>query len=474
MKKSYTALALGTMLMFAGCAEFTELDPKGENILATAEELDLLFNYTYNIDTEDVQNMCGDMVYSNVDIPSMLANPARTKRSILLSWDETGHDTELAGLTESDALYNTGFQLINRVANPALARVESVSGDENLKKRITCEGLTLRALFHYLVVQKFAKPYEPATAATTPSIPYCLETDDILETQPQRSLEYVYEHILNDLDRAIEIDALPVTAVNKFRISKATPYAVKALALLSMQDFEGAATAAQQALNINGVVNDYNKLLTAKSMFFMKPLLDRGKEGLDEDYYISLWLEIYPYATEAIEMIEDGHLFRESFSTWDNWSDGFLGAGDTKGVTNAVLNLDPNSYWNGIGPRTSHMYLILAEAALHRNDINQAMQMLDKIRVNRITPKKYQPLEGKVTDMKEAISHLKQTSHGENIFSYYNFVNKKRWTVIDGYKETLVRKINDNTYTLSPDSKMWVFPFGQDVMSINDKIKQNY
>jgi len=474
MKNKYISLMAGALLSLSGCADFTELDPKGENILATAEELDLLFNYTFNISQESTSTMCGDMVYSNnVDVPGLISGSTRTQYSILLTWDQEGHDNYLASLTEQDALYNTCYSLINKVANTALQRVPYVNGDQALKNRIICEGLTLRALFHFIAVQKFAAAYSPEYAADAMAIPYCLENDDLLEPQPQRTLEYVYNHILDDLNRAIESDALPVNAINRFRVSKPTPYAVKALVLLCMQDFDGAATAAHQALAINDVVDNYNNMLTASSMLLGLPMFERKKLDCEEDYYATMWMEIYSYSTESLDEIEEGHVLRDHMATFDRSMD-FMSKGNTYGVTNALMNLDMNSNFNGVGMRSSQMYLVLAEAALHDNNIDLAMQMLDKVRINRIDPTIYQPLEGKVTTMQDAINHLKQTSHGENIFTYYNFVNKKRWSLIDGYKETLVRKINDNTYTLPAASNMWIFPFGQDVLGANPYIHNNY
>ena len=79
-----------------------------------------------------------------------------------------------------------------------------------------------------------------------------------------------------------------------------------------------------------------------------------------------------------------------------------------------------------------------------------------------------------IADLADAIAHYKQTAHGENIYSYYNFVDRKRWTRLPDFRETYTRTIMDKTYTLTPESDMWIFPFPQNVTSINPSIKQNY
>ena len=104
------------------------------------------------------------------------------------------------------------------------------------------------------------------------------------------------------------------------------------------------------------------------------------------------------------------------------------------------------------------------------------MAVLDKIRVNRIDPDIYLPLEGTVDNETDAIFHLKQTSHGENIYSCYNFINRKRWNQLEEkYQETIVRELEGiGTYTMAPDSPMWIFPFPANAVNNNPNLTQNY
>lgn len=108
------------------------------------------------------------------------------------------------------------------------------------------EALTLRAWSFYMLVNKFAKAYNPATAATDPGIILMTEDKDIQTAQSKSTVEEVYQQILKDANEAIEIDGLPNSAVNKMRFSKPTAYAVKALALLNMQKYDEAEEVAKQ------------------------------------------------------------------------------------------------------------------------------------------------------------------------------------------------------------------------------------
>ena len=130
--------------------------------------------------------------------------------------------------------------------------------------------------------------------------------------------------------------------------------------------------------------------------------------------------------------------------------------------------------WNMYGLKTTHQYLIIAECELRKGNIDEAMRYLDIIRSQRIDPSVYAPLEGTVTEKAEAVAHLKQTALGENVYSVYNFIGRKRWNKLEDMKETLTRTILGQTYTLEPDSPMWIFPFPSNAVDNNPNLHQNY
>ena len=144
------------------------------------------------------------------------------------------------------------------------------------------------------------------------------------------------------------------------------------------------------------------------------------------------------------------------------------------GETGFNFTFDLNSLWNDGGLRSTQMYLTLAECETHKGNYDTAMEYLDKVRVNRIDPAKYQPLQGTVSTKEEAIKHVKQVTMNEDIYSVNIFIDKKRWNQCDGWKQNYSRTLAGKTYTITPDSKMWIFPFPQSVINNNGNITQNY
>lgn len=470
---------LGGAMLVSSCSDFTDVQPKGKNLLSTTTQLEMLLNREFYMSSGDGPQFLGDLITTLNNVPNLLSQPTPTRTSIILEWDASLQD-RLAELTASDDEYDSYYGVIGQVANPILSHIDAATGDPAVKNQLRCEALTLRAYFHYLVVNKFAKAYNPATAAEDPGVPYVLETQDVAQPTVKMTVQEVYDHILADVQEAIDLDGMPTVAVNRMRMSKPCAYAVKALALLSMQRFDEAEEAARQALALNGAVDNYYEMLTTSADATGNPynVLLRPQLECQEDMFFTYYMEYFEALTpESMERFEPGYATLELIDT-----DKKMYAGIMPGMATSMLGLDDryimtmdlSSGWNMAGLRTTQMYLIVAEAEIHKGNYAEAMHALDAIRVNRLAPETYQPLEGTVTTEADAIRHLKQVSHGENIYSVYNFIHRKRWNQVSGWEETFTKTLAGNTYTLTPDSPLWIFPFGQNVLSNNPNITQNY
>jgi len=472
--KSIAGACLIGASLLSSCADFTEIDPKGKNLLSTTADLEQLLNAEYSIYATDMQEICGDMIYAYEPLATKLQPPIKTKFSIIAGWDEDGHDKELPELTTSDEYYASCYEYIGRIANPILAKIDEADGPEADRLAIKAEAYVIRAYFHYLAVQKFAPAYDKATAANTIALAYVKEDQDIKQPTVPVSLEEYYTNIIADIDAAINLNALPETPLNRMRFGLGSAYAIKALALMSMQEPGLASIEAQHALDINSTVANYNNMLVDTPDVFgigtYKSIL-REKMACPEDFFSTYDMSFYQtYPTW--DSMEDGHVIRNHFNTANLAYAGMMDLSQMMlGVAGLTMTYDLESSWPAIGLSTPQMYLILAENAIDNNRYDDAMGYLDAIRVNRIDPAVYAPLQGTVSDKATAIAKLKQTAMPEGLFSVWNFINAKRWTRLADYKETVTRTICDIEMTLTPDSKMWVFPIPQNVINNNPNFK---
>ncbi len=474
MKKLiYTLLFAGTML-FTSCEAFTDIQPKGMNLLSTTTELEMLLNAEMAITSTDMRLAAGDVFYGGNHIPSLLSQPNKTKASILASLDDTSMDL-LAELTPSDGDYTMWYEWIGRISNPILMQVDAAEGDEKTKQQLKAEALTLRAYCHWLLVNKFAKAYNPSTAATDPGIPYLTHEWDISVPTEKLTVQQVYENIIKDIDDAIALNALPNNNINRMRMSKGAAYAVKAWAHLCMQDYANAATAAQNALNVNGNILNYKTSTTIMQGVVMggqHPCIFRAPLECEEDYFFTYDRELmYALTPETVAYFEPGHVCKDKIANYNMMFDNIMDYGGMVfGLPGYLVNMDQVSGWNQCGLKTTHMYLILAECAIANNKIDDAMDILDQIRENRIDDAVYAPLKGRVTSESEAIEYFKKTSHGECIYSIYNFIQKKRWNELPKYRQTWGRSVMGQTYSIEPGSKLWVFPFPMNAVNNNPNL----
>lgn len=484
MKKIVTILT--ACLVLASCAKFTDLKPKGMNMLSSADELELLLNTEYrDFYNFDMYQIPGDLLIGSVgSVANLISAPTPSRNSILVTWD-AANVKRLAELTASDDDYRMLYGFIGQIANPILASVEFATGDPAKVAQIKAEALCLRAWAEFLLVNKYAAAYNPATAENTPGIPYLMEDWDISIPPEKWTVKQVYDQIVADCDAAIETDALPAKNVNQMRWSKACPYAIKALALMGMQQFEEAETAAKASLAVNDAITDYwSPTYTASRMPYMPPMepcfyVNRIPFGCEEDLFHTYTQLIFnPLRTPECEAkLEAGHSALVRMPTGMM----LFGNNPAMGMGMAMCGLPyadiggmgtgAGSSWNTYGLKTTQMYLIVAECEIRKENYSEAARYLDAIRSKRIDPELYAPLS--LGSKEDAIFHLKQTALGENVFSPYNFVERKRWNQLADMKETISRTLLGQTFSLTPDSPLWIFPFPGNAVDNNPNLKQN-
>lgn len=127
--------------------------------------------------------------------------------------------------------------------------IEKSDKEKALIQQYIGEAKVIRALAHWRVVQRFAKPWDGTTDSERTTGIIVMDKYNPLETAKdlKRSRADVYAFIYRDLDEAIE--AIPATANKDVQpaiyITQDFAYAVKARVALTRQDWETAATCAE-------------------------------------------------------------------------------------------------------------------------------------------------------------------------------------------------------------------------------------
>jgi hypothetical protein len=119
------------------------------------------------------------------------------------------------------------------------------------------------------------------------------------------------------------------------------------------------------------------------------------------------------------------------------------------------------------------MHLLVAECLMHLNRLGEAHKVLENIRENRIITDRYEALPPFATRA-DAFAVIKQLQAGENFARHINFVNLKRWNSVPEFAANMYRTILGTTYTLRPNSPLWIFPFPQSSTDFNPTLTQNF
>lgn len=485
MKKIiYRSIVLGCLVfLLPACSKFTEITPKGSNILNRVSDLDLLlnFNYSYNgsvtptslAATTTAQGaffpneagMIVNDVYPYVtNVTTLISTAPKTLPYALMTYDE-GIDRK--ALATSDIKYEKIYFIINNVCNVVLSNADKASGDKIKAAQLKAEAYILRAYFHYLLVNFYAKAYNPATAATDGGIPYVKEDNVVSVPNKKSTVAEVYANILADIDAAFQLNSLPPVPANNMRAGLGFAYAVKAQVLIAMRDYPNALTAANASLAINGTVLDDNLYAPIGTAPFVKPILTAA----DNLFYASEKgiPTLNGPSLEARGYYETGSVFNDYVKPYYPSDAGALGI---TGVAGAKLFFSTTYAVNTAGLTTSDTYLIKAECLARTGKVGDAMGVINGIRKKRIATSAYADLSA--ANEAQAMAHLKRTFKAEFLYTFKNYFNMKRWNTEDTYKETIIKTLNGVTYTLKPESPLWIFPFPQSATNYNPNLTQNY
>lgn len=450
-----------------GCAKYTDITPKGQNLLNKANDLELLMNVNYSGQAYNYIRQ-GLLVNDNypeiVSVPNIISG-VQTLNKILVTYDETGNR---AGLTPTDSPYEGLYGTISKVANVVIVNSETASGDPTVLNQLKAEAFILRAFLHYRLVNIYAKAYDPATAATDGGIPY---VDDInFETQnDKKTVKEVYDHLISDINAGIALNGLPDNPKNAMRIGKGFAYGVKAQIMMSMRDYAAALEAANEALKYNSTLEDHRPYMNITPRA-ARVLTRLGFNATDNVFYAfgsNIDPSLRNASVEVVTNYESGNIVRNHTDTY-NQIFGEL----YSNVPGSPLWLAPSYQGNSAGMTTSDLVLIKAEALIRVNRIAEGMAEIEKIRIRRNDPATYSALTA--TTEAQAMAALQKVSRIEFLFTIRNFINIKRWNREAKYPITVTRKIGAVTYTLQPNSPLYVFAFPQSATQFNTSLTQNY
>jgi hypothetical protein len=455
------------MLTAASCEDYTDITPKGALVIETADqfhEMVSLPNRGYPIN--NFQYLSDDQWMREANVIGKTPNI-----DILnFTFDES---VDRISLMKTSSFYNQAYAYINRW-NTIISLVDNSKGDEGTKQLAKAEAKIYRAYDHFLLVNTYAKAYDPQTAANDGGI--CIMDKFDLEAQPSKStVAQVYEFIQKDIEEALPY--IQVKPLDVYHPSLAFAYAFKAKVHLFKREIAEAQAASEKSLSYNNQIFDLVAYSTQGGPNVIAVPAANNIEVLSY-MYMTGYNEMN-FAQSSIISPELRTLFGNNDARFNLFFN-----------STSTTNLDQGSntaYWATqytkffyptVGMKTTEVYLMLAECYARQNRFNDAVAILNTLRAKRI-------LSGNVNftvpSTRTAMMQLVINERRKELLLGFNrFFDLKRLNNEADYAKTITRlfplvnqTVPQKTYTLQPDSRLYIIPFPLSALTKNPKLTLN-
>lgn len=464
MKYIYTLLTV-VVLLCTACDDKLDIKPLGKTTLDTVDDLETLLNQlprlTQDDNFNDFEILCNNSYVKWKSMAECISNP----NSILYALFTCDETVDRADLTSSSQRYTKLYSNINYM-NVVISKMPEATGDPGKKAQLIAEARVLRAWYHFLLVNMYARQYDAATADDMGGIPY-VDNTNVGEEKTKRTLAEVYERLLNDCSDDVLKDLIQSNVSDPCRFGVDFGYGVRARVLFQMKRYDEALKYANLALGINGRIEDRSGIQNTGEWILTETATNNYYLMYSDNSNLGDYYGMCVPAEVARLISPDDYILKYAQSAWEEPYATLPQGALQCGISDIKFNV-----W---GIRAETMYYLAAECLIRRGDIKNGLAQMDRVRAMRID--NYTPLAGQAGELteKQAMKLLQEAKRVEFLNTFDNFCDRKRWNSEPAYAETLTHDLGTyGTYSLAPDSPLWVFPFPQDAVNHNQSLTQNY
>lgn len=468
MKKTFInisqLLIVAAAMVLTACNDYLDDVPKGQKIPKTWEDYNAFIrnNFTYHyLDSDQQAILAGDIF----KVPSAVTSQSLTRANYYA--DESVNRIEVMASKDKNPYFNAyeGLFAWNLIVEDGPNVTECT---EAQRRQLIAQGRVLRAMHYFYLTNFYADQYCEATKNKL-SVP--LVTSPSVEApSPQVSLQTMYDFLISDLTKAAGED-LPVQGETILHPNRALGYGMLARVYLSMGDYENALKNASLALEQNDKLFDWIALYEADKERYDDPAdYSSSVSGNPEIDNVENYIYGYGSSTDGWSGLKN-----TSYAISPERAARFE-AGDTRLLTHWKSRKSASGipYYAGIyaleinkgGMRAPEMYYIKAECLARKGgeaNIQEAMNLVNKVRKTRILPEFYQDWTASTTQ--EAVEKIIKDKESEYIQTQVIFCDYRRLNKDPEYARSFPRVIEGTEYVLSPDSHLWIMPFPTEAMS---------
>ena len=449
--------------MLTGCNDYLDIKPKGEKIPKTVTDYETLLNYE---SVQKVSDTYPTYLTDDVYLPDVAQGTATpglnsVDQSILNLYL---FKKDVFGEAQDDGFW---FASYNRIYyyNTVIDNIMDAEGpSEQQKHSIRAEALISRALEYLYLVNGYAKHYDVRTAETDPGVPLILDEDISKKDLVRASVKDVYAQIQSDLQAALpNLPAQPKG--NAFRASKAAGYGILAKMYLYMGNYTEALKAANEVLEINNSLLDLKKYAVVK----VQSSIGRTNVPQDIDNPENIYIKFAPYVYGLSSKVFGSDELISLFSEDDMRLQVYF--------TKNFRNIPTDKYvWApylraNLAVSSPEIYLIAAECEAREGSIERAIALINKLRDNRIKNN----TDIVATDRNDALQKVLEERRRELAMSgMVRYIDLKRLNQESQFAKTVTHVTGEGTFSLEPNSPLYVLPIPAKVMRFNkNSMQQN-
>lgn len=342
----------------------------------------------------------------------------------------------------------------------AITNIDPLPSDQMEYDQIKGSALFMRAHAYFWLAQLFAGVYDSASADVTPGIPL-RHNSDLNEPTIRASLKATYQQIVSDLNNCAEL--LPLTTQPKTRPSRAAAWGLLARVFLSMSDYQKAYECANRALVLADKLLDFNSINASPTY----PIPQFNVEVLFSD-------------VNSTGMFNPARC-RVDTSLYSSYSSNDLRKTVFFKPRSGTRFYSFNGSYNGTvqlfaGVATDEIYLTRAECYARMNKPAEAMKDLNDLLRSRW---KKNPdgsttyIDQTASTSREALELVLIERRKELCFRGIRWMDLRRLNKDPLFQKSVTRLIDNKTYTLSPNSPLYIYPIPDPVIQLTGMIQNN-
>ncbi len=462
MKKSYITRTLIVVsfltigFLINSCTKgFLDAKPSTAIVTPTSlSDFQQLLDYTLTNKTSSLPQLSCDDYYFINDTAYQAGSPTEQNAYV---WNK-----DLFGGQVARPDWNSPYLSVF-YANSAISGLNSLKvspTDQAQYNDILGQAYFMRAFSFFDLVKNFSPVYDDATASTDLGIPLKLNPN-VNENEPRSTVKQTYNQIISDLGTACRLLSPNLPAQNLNRASKPSAFGLFARLYLSMRKYPQAELYADSALALYNTLIDYNTISKTSHV----PFTRTNAESLFYSTYAGGYnVPVY----NSADNINIDTTLLASYAPNDLRRSIFFITNSSTGLIKAKIGYSAGgNTFSGLA--TDEIYLIKAECAARRQDSQTALQYLNALLVNRFTTGTYIPY---TTATANILSTILLERRKELVWRAGLRWDDLRRLNKEGANITLTRVLNGVTYTLPPNSPLYVFPIPDDEIALS-RIQQN-